>query len=382
MIDKKLKRHLPTRAVTAKTAAKKLSGFALITILGMVMVISLAVSNLIYKEYFDIKRSANMLNESSALQIGWAIESWVKTGLIFDAVNTKFDALTEAWAQPVLRIPFAGGTLSGNASDATALFNLNTLNAKDINKANIYRNIFSRLMLILEIKDINLTNLILDWIDANTQKSDSGAEDDIYLSKNPPYRTPNQNMVIADEIFLLNGVSLDIANKILPFIIALPSSDNTTKININTVKKEVLMAISSEITGEVADAWITHRTSEPAAKLYTFKTWMQNNSGIPSGTINKIFPSWLIDTNSNYFLVSGKLSYGRSNLLYNVLFYRDGKKSVSSLARWYNYDLSSLVESKAGKNDDAETDDTENPDKDDIESTVQQYLDKYNPPTN
>ncbi len=88
--------------------------------------------------------------------------------------------------------------------------------------------------------DPNLTDAVIDWIDADSNTSAYGAEDIDYLQLKIPYRAANQPMQSVDELRLVRGFTRDIVEKLRPLITVLPQP---TEINVNTAKKEVLSAL-------------------------------------------------------------------------------------------------------------------------------------------
>ena len=61
------------------------------------------------------------------------------------------------------------------------------------------------------------------WIDKNDDiYSTSGAEDQFYLQKNPPYRTANNLIHNLDELRLVRGFDAETVKKIKPYVAAIP----------------------------------------------------------------------------------------------------------------------------------------------------------------
>jgi len=90
----------------------------------------------------------------------------------------------------------------------------------------------------------SLTAAIRDWQDADTQISDSGAEDYTYLALDPAYRTPNLPVHSIEELRAIRGMNEDIFKTIYPFICA-GDADRSGAVNINTLQPEHLPLLSS-----------------------------------------------------------------------------------------------------------------------------------------
>ena len=85
-----------------------------------------------------------------------------------------------------------------------------------------------------------------DWIDADdVPGSPDGAEDQVYTSQIPPYRTGNWPMMSPSELMNLPGFGADRYRKIAPYVTALPSS--TVPINICTAPAPVLESLAPTI---------------------------------------------------------------------------------------------------------------------------------------
>jgi general secretion pathway protein K len=88
-----------------------------------------------------------------------------------------------------------------------------------------------------------------DWIDADDiPGSPDGAEDSVYTSQIPPYRTGNWPMMSASELMNLPGFGADRYRKIAPYVTALPTA--TATINVCTASSPVLESLAEDLNGE------------------------------------------------------------------------------------------------------------------------------------
>lgn len=65
--------------------------------------------------------------------------------------------------------------------------------------------------------------LLVDWIDPDTNAQPGGAEDSAYLGQNPPYQTANTFITSTSELLALPGFGRERYAKLAPYISALPS---------------------------------------------------------------------------------------------------------------------------------------------------------------
>jgi type II secretory pathway component PulK len=116
--------------------------------------------------------------------------------------------------------------------------------------------------LFLEKKDLRPAAMafrIKDWIDDNrTAEAESGFsnEDDPYEKKFPPYKAKNGPMDSLQELMLIEGWDEEMHLTFSPYLTIYPylrGPTNTAKVNINTVKKELLACLVPSAKVECAD---------------------------------------------------------------------------------------------------------------------------------
>jgi general secretion pathway protein K len=226
-----------------------------------------------------------------------------------------------------------GGSISGQIIDLQGRFNLNNLYLKDrrdaqaVNRYNVQVKYFERLLAILGIK-ANVTQAITDWMDQDSDISfPDGAEDQTYEQKSQPYRTSNQPMSSPSELMLVEGISVEIYEKLKPFVCALPEN---TSININTAPAEIIAALSSQIDLEKATEIIDDRT-----EVFDTNKEFIDTSKTHAADKNKyeleITP--LIGVSSQYFQVQAQVQMGNvtHNLQSNLK--RNADSSIEVLSR-------------------------------------------------
>ncbi|UCG79189.1 MAG: type II secretion system minor pseudopilin GspK [Nitrospirota bacterium] len=132
--------------------------------------------------------------------------------------------------------------------DENAKFNINKLvEPNDTpNVKNIER--LGRLFNILEI-DERLVERIVDWVDRNKEERVSGSE----------RSAKNGYLYSIDELLLINGMTTEIYNKLLPHVTIFGDGN----ININSAGIYVLMSMSSDISEELALRIVNYRELKP-----------------------------------------------------------------------------------------------------------------------
>lgn len=120
--------------------------------------------------------------------------------------------------------------------------------------------VFARLLRNMRL-DEGLKDTLADWIDTDDAPRPKGAEGpDHYQGQKPPYAPRNNTPETIDELLMVKGFNMEAFEKLQPFI----SAHNINgQININTAPKEVLLALSDEMTPELAQRIIDFRNKTP-----------------------------------------------------------------------------------------------------------------------
>ena len=240
-------------------------GVALITAVMVVAFASTVAAALMVSQNLAVHRSANMFHQNQAWWYLVGLEQWAATLLDRDREDNQFDYLGEAWAQPVDFLPVDEGALSGRLLDLQGRFNLLSLISTEGLEVEARKQQLIRLLSNIEGVSSGvaeeLTAAIVDWMDANTEPGfPSGAEDSIYLSRDQPYRAPNQPMASVSELLLINGFNADIYAAVQSHVTVHPGDH---KINVNTASAAVLMSLHEEMSPGIVEGLINKRDDAP-----------------------------------------------------------------------------------------------------------------------
>lgn len=225
-------------------------GVALIIALVLMALATILAVKIGFGGYVERKRTSSMLAAEQAYQFAMGAEALAADVLSQDT-NTQ-DELTEPWAQAPQPIPLRPpndpegeplGTLEGSLEDQSGRFNLNNLlQLKDGKPDPLPLEQLQRILVALEM-DPKWAQLARDWIDEDTDLSfPDGAEDAVYNSLDPPYRTGNYPLLSASELLNLPGFGVENYQKLAPYITALPEF---TKINTCTAPGIILDTLTN-----------------------------------------------------------------------------------------------------------------------------------------
>lgn len=245
----------------------KQKGVALITVLLVVALATTLAVTMMTRQQLDIRRTTHLLNGEQAYLYALGAESWAKQILWRDEKNV--DHLKELWANQLPPLPILGGHLQGKIEDLQSRFNLNNLvslaGEQDQDQVLKARVLFERLLAILELPP-SIAQRVMDWIDPDTlPQVPEGAEDNVYLTKTPAYRTSNTLLSSPSELFLL--IDKENYQKLLPYVCTVPTR---TSVNVNTASAIMLRALVDGLSSQGAEVLTHDRDQKPFNTVQDF----------------------------------------------------------------------------------------------------------------
>ena len=244
------------------TPASRQHGLALITAMLVVAIAATTAAYLALDQQIWVRQAQNLSDRAQAEVVRAGAQEWAITLLAKDAKDSSSDDLTENWAKALPPLAVEGGQVTGRIRDTQGLFNLNNL-VRGGNPSPPDIGTFQHLLQSLAL-DANLTDAVIDWIDADSNARAAGAEDIDYLQMKTPYRAANQPLQSVEELRLVRGFTPEIVDKLRPWIAALPQP---TEINVNTAPKEVLSALFYTLPASAIEQLIAQRPYTDQAQL-------------------------------------------------------------------------------------------------------------------
>lgn len=289
-------------------------GVALITALLVVALAVAAATAMATRMHVDVRRAANLLHGEQAYAYALSAESWAFVILREDAGNSEHDALDEDWATALPPISVEGGVVSGRVSDLQGRFNVNNLldptGAPDTNQIDYFR----RLLTVLDLDPL-LSAALLDWIDEDINATfPGGAEDDLYLLQEPPYRAANRPLVSTSELLLVQGFTDEVVATLAPHVTALPA---VTAINVNTATAEVLLALDPNLTAQDVEILLAEREQKPFTDHAAF---------LAHDALAGLSPAVTTDVSSSWFQVLTDVQVGSGQARVDSLLERAADK--------------------------------------------------------
>ena len=247
-------------------------GVALITVLLVVAIVTVACAGMIARQQLSIRYSANQLAARQAWHYAQGGEALAVAILERDLKAPEADPrqpvdhLLEDWARPLPAFSIEQGEIGVRIEDLGGRFNLNSLLLDGkVNRLAVER--FARLLRRLQIEQPYAERLV-DWLDADQDTvSELGGEDNQYLLLQPPYRTAGRELQDVSELRLLLGMSEGDYRLLLPHVAALPAG---VPLNVNTAGPLVLSSLADSLDPLAARALIAGRGKDGYADVRAF----------------------------------------------------------------------------------------------------------------
>lgn len=289
-----------------------------------------------------LRQAQNLTDRAQAEVVRAGAQEWAITVLAKDAKDSSTsDDLTEDWAKPLPPIAVEGGQVTGRIFDAQGKFNLNNL-VRGGNPSPPDIGTFQHLLQSLAL-DPNLTDAVIDWIDADSNARAAGAEDIDYLQMKTPYRAANQPLQSVEELRLVRGFTPEIVDKLRPWLTVLPQP---TEINVNTAPKEVLGALFYTLPTTVIDQLVAQRPYTDQAKLAAKLQELAAGATLPQA---------FYGIKSSYFEVEVTTLFGRYQRTTQALIQR-GAGEAGFRTLWHSQRLfAKFADSKSGLEENSDT---------------------------
>jgi general secretion pathway protein K len=297
-------------------------GIALITVMLVLTVVTVALVEMSTSRQMDIRRTENQLRSTQAWEYLYSLEAWAENRLQVDLSQNKYDVTTDIWSKPLPLKPTPEGSIEANIIELQGRINLNNLlldgKASDEDAQSLKR-LFGYL-------DINpdLVDAIIDWIDADMNiRYPKGAEDETYSRFSQPYRTSNSPFSDVSELIRIEGITLKDYQKLLPYVYV---AKDREPINVNTASVMVLRTMADNINKNKAES-LFRASGKPFKKVDDFlKDEALSGISVKKESLTVV---------SNHFLLSGQIDMGKNGLNFQSQLQRnpDGKVKVLSRMR-------------------------------------------------
>lgn len=254
--------------------AHRQRGVALMIVIFIFALVSILSVGIYNRQALFVQLAGNMVAQSQAYEYAVASEAYGRRLLKADWDDDKdknelYDDLEEIKSS--LIVPVDEAFLEAQFNDVQGKLNINdlVLVGEQGQPNQVMFDRFKRLFSSLSIEEAKVESL-QDWIDSNQDPRDfAGAEDGEYLGLEQPYRTAGQPMAHVSELLLIQGMTQEDYERLLPHICTLPQGQ--APINVNTATSEVLMSLSAGMNKGLVERLIDARAKEPWPDMNAFK---------------------------------------------------------------------------------------------------------------
>lgn len=316
-------------------------GVALLLALLIVATVASLAAYLAFEQQLWIRQAQNLSDRAQADAARRGVAAAVADFLDEDE-ERDIDHRGENWAKATKEVPapFEIGEVEdaivmGYAIDAQGRFNLNNLtkngqaSEKDIK-------LFKDLLRGVELNP-ELADAVVDWLDSDERQRPGGAEDLVYLAKDPPYRCANRAFTSVHELRLVEGFSStepEVQQRLASLFELVTVLPNSTNINVNTAAATLLRALyRNEISEEEAGKLYDELGTNPVKEAGELKQKIEQVSG------KALTESKGIGFNTLYFNVTLSAQVGQLQRITQVLIERHAKDGTPSVIKWQNQEL-------------------------------------------
>jgi general secretion pathway protein K len=243
--------------------ATRQQGIVLLIVLFFALLLSASIATFLKRATVDsiLSRNRDFVARAEALarggvEIGKALLIGDKVRETLNGGTGPLDSGLDRWAlaSRVLLTDHRGGSLRLEIEDEGTKLNLNSLFPAGDEATLPPRTeafllaFFERMIdeLPVEVRALyeprELSENLIDYVDADDTRISGGSEDDWYQSQSPPYRAENRPLLSVEEIGLIQGFDAELLDVIRPYVSVYPFAGGLG-VNPNTAPPHILKMI-------------------------------------------------------------------------------------------------------------------------------------------
>ncbi|WP_287194015.1 type II secretion system minor pseudopilin GspK [Paraburkholderia sp.] len=354
-----------------KSNNKNQKGAAIITALLVVALSAILVSGMLWRQQVQIRRIENQRLLSQAQWISRGALDWTRLILRSEGdTSAGVTYLGGIWSVPIAKTRLsdflgqigeihatqgADTYLSGSIEDAQAKFNLRNLvsspapGALQLNIEQIQS--FQRLLALLGVNAQLAKNTAVHLrtsLGQSATRFQSPSTPNTATPQNAPQQggiTGNSNftdqpgladsddnsataplqMTSVDSLLDIPGFTRESVERLRPFVTVLPT---TTAVNMNTAPAEVIAAVVPGMSLSSAQAFVARRETVFFRNVGDVQLALRG-----AGVQLAVYDPNMLDVNTNYFLIHGRVQHERAEVDRTTLVYRDPMTHTTRIVR-------------------------------------------------
>ena len=320
------------RPLVNRPFVNRQSGVALLIVLLLVAVMSVLVMSVLDDIRFGLRRASNAQSMAQAQWYARGAETLAMAQIDRLASRTPGrTTLAGDWNGRPVVFPVEHGMISATLSDASACFNLNSVveGAPELwQRSGAGSRQFAALLRALDVparRADALVAALVDWIDADPRPGEPGAEDAIYQSRTPAYRTSGALLAEPSELRAIAGFDEDTYTRLRPHVCALPT-DALSPINLNTVEEDdavlLVMLTDGALGPDAARRLIRARPAGGWPDLDTFWSHrLLDGIEAPASAKDQV-ALW-----TRFFALQSQIEYAGAQVMSSALFEHDAGRT-------------------------------------------------------
>ena len=309
-----------------KIATKEHSGFVLVVVLCMVIMLGILLFGFNHKSRAGLLAVDDLRKSEQALNCARA-----GLNIAIAAVRNTEDLQGNRKLQNLLSgedtISLDEGKCSITVTEESGRLNINLLRDKN---GDLNRTVIDQLLRLVDLLNrenfddfhisYELVPSIIDWIDSDAEVTclpfveheNSGAESDYYSNLTPPYRCRNNSFETTEELLLIKGVTQQVFGCLRDFI----TVRGKDKININWASKHVIQSLSEKMDPVLAQIIIDRRKIKPFGSVME----LRDIPGMTDGIYQAIEKVVTVSPTEKYYRVTSEgIADGLSSITVAIL---------------------------------------------------------------
>jgi len=323
-------------------------GMALLLVVSMIAMLSVVIIR--FSQSMQLAVTETFLFQQSVLMESMA-QSGLDIGLAVlqqDARRSEYDAFPENWArlgEDPLNVGIGQGAVSVLIIDLDGRFPVNSLvemvaegnnpppgdigitsqQARDI----LLRLLQSGLFAVEdETEAREIVESLTDWIDADDDELDYGAEAGYYNSLENPVVPRNGPVDFINELLQVKGISQDLLygnSEKEPLIEYISVENKSGKININTAPLALIQALDERITADQIEGLDEFRRDEDNIEALTDSSWFTD---FLPGDIDGPGLRRILSSQSSHFIIDSEARYQERYMALQAIVERSSENEM------------------------------------------------------
>ena len=315
----------------------------LMIVLMIVALVAVLATEMGTRLQLQVQRTMNLKDNNQAYWYAMGAEAFARKSIqSLVEESPEVIPIDQPWAQE-FSYPLENGGLTANLEDLQACFNLNAITSGSAsNNANSASSntteameAFHTMLLSLSVDGLDnytadtLRDSLADWVDDDDNMRPYGAEDSEYESREFPYLAANGPLASKSELRIINGVSPEWLNALLPLVCGIPDYSEL-KINVNTLEEEDAPLL----------AGLTGLDIQQAASLLSSRPqngWDDTNAFLSEPSIQALNltssrQDWF-SVKTEYFMLHTKTQYNKATFKLSTVFHASADSGVNVVNR-------------------------------------------------